>query len=212
MPASFSPRTRHWSLLMVLSPWLSPALAHHPMGGATPATLWQGLLSGIGHPIIGADHLVFLLAAGVLCGASRFVSSRQALLLAGLFACAAMAGTLLRVPGIAVPFGEGYVTVSLLVLAACLLLGRLPGLRLGAALSVAAGLAHGYAFGESVIGAETTPVAAYLAGLALTQVALMTGAYFVADGARRHSAGRALWTTRLAAIAAAAVAVVAMVR
>ena len=29
------------------------ALAHHPMGGALPQTLWHGLLSGIGHPVIG---------------------------------------------------------------------------------------------------------------------------------------------------------------
>ena len=43
------------------------------MGGATPATFWQGLASGVGHPVIGLDHLVFLLAAGVLFGAGRLV-------------------------------------------------------------------------------------------------------------------------------------------
>ena len=212
MPACFRRRTLRWPLLAILAGWLSPALAHHPMGGATPATLWQGLLSGVGHPVIGADHLVFLLAAGVLCGAGRIVTQRQALLLAGLFALAAMVGTVLRVPGVVVPFAEGFVAVSLLALAACLLLGRLPGLRLGVPLALAAGLAHGHAFGEAVIGAETTPVLGYLAGLALTEMALMIGAYFLADGGRRHSPARALWTTRLAGFAAAAVAMVALVR
>jgi urease accessory protein len=37
----------------------------------------------------------------------------------------------------------------------------------------AAGLAHGYAYGEAVIGAEATPLVAYLAGLALVQMALL---------------------------------------
>lgn len=212
MIACFRRHTLRWPLLVVLACWLSPALAHHPMGGATPATLWQGLLSGVGHPVIGTDHLVFLLAAGVLCGAGRMVSGAQALLLAAAFALTAMAGTVLRVPGVVAPFGEGLVAVSLLVLAACLLLGRVPALRLAVPLAAAAGLAHGYAFGESVIGAEATPVLGYLAGLALTQMALMIGAYFLADAGRRHSPGRALWSTRLAGFAAAAVALVALVR
>ncbi len=37
------------------------ARAHHPMGGQTPETFSQGLLSGFGHPIIGIDHLAFLI-------------------------------------------------------------------------------------------------------------------------------------------------------
>ena len=36
----------------------TPAQAHHPMGGATPGNWMEGLLSGWGHPIIGADHLL----------------------------------------------------------------------------------------------------------------------------------------------------------
>ena len=44
----------------------SPALAHHPFGGATPQSGWTGLLSGLGHPVMGPDHLVFLLVVGLL--------------------------------------------------------------------------------------------------------------------------------------------------
>ena len=44
-----------------------PAVAHHPMGGATPITLLEGLLSGFGHPIIGFDHLLFIFAVGIAC-------------------------------------------------------------------------------------------------------------------------------------------------
>jgi urease accessory protein len=43
-----------------------PALAHHPMGGATPVTFLQGLLSGFGHPVLGLDHLAALVVVGLL--------------------------------------------------------------------------------------------------------------------------------------------------
>ena len=42
----------------------SPAHAHHPfgMGDSTDLSALQGLMSGIGHPLLGPDHLLFLLA------------------------------------------------------------------------------------------------------------------------------------------------------
>src|SRR4051794_14567406 len=43
-----------------------PAHAHHFMGGALPQTWLEGLLSGLGHPVIGLDHAAFIVAAGFL--------------------------------------------------------------------------------------------------------------------------------------------------
>ena len=40
--------------------------AHHPFGGEAPKTIAEGLLSGIGHPVIGLDHIVFVIAVGLL--------------------------------------------------------------------------------------------------------------------------------------------------
>ena len=40
------------------------AWAHHFMGGGLPQTFTQGLLSGLGHPVIGLDHAAFIVAAG----------------------------------------------------------------------------------------------------------------------------------------------------
>ena len=56
--------------LMALSTVLTfaasaPAHAHHMLGGRTPVTFMQGLLSGLGHPVIGIDHLAFVVAMGV---------------------------------------------------------------------------------------------------------------------------------------------------
>ena len=51
------------ALLLVLA-GASPALAHHPFEGVEASSLTpvQGLISGLGHPLLGPDHLLFLLA------------------------------------------------------------------------------------------------------------------------------------------------------
>jgi urease accessory protein len=43
--------------------------------------------------------------------------------------------------------------------------------------ATAAGIFHGYAYGESIIGAEMTPLLAYLAGFALIQLIIAFAAY-----------------------------------
>ena len=43
----------------------SPAYAHHPLGGMPMETFTHGLLSGIGHPILGFDHLFFVVIVGI---------------------------------------------------------------------------------------------------------------------------------------------------
>lgn len=43
-----------------------PAWAHHAMGGEVPGTFAEGLLSGLAHPVIGLDHLAFILAVGLI--------------------------------------------------------------------------------------------------------------------------------------------------
>src|SRR5690349_25071494 len=50
------------------------ASAHHLMGGKTPSTFTDGILSGVGHPIIGPDHLAFLVALGIAVGVGRLSS------------------------------------------------------------------------------------------------------------------------------------------
>ena len=42
------------------------ASAHHFMGGQLPATSLAGLLSGLAHPVIGLDHLMVIIALGML--------------------------------------------------------------------------------------------------------------------------------------------------
>jgi urease accessory protein len=149
------------------------ALSHHPMGGATPATLMQGLLFGLGHPVIGFDHLAFILAVG-------FVTATTKLPLAVplSFVAASALGVLVCTAGWALPFVESLVALSVL-LAGVLLLwgGTMGGVTVALPLALF-GLFHGYAFGEAVLGAEATPVIAYLAGLAIVQSLMIYGLVF----------------------------------
>ena len=144
-----------------------PALAHHPMGGTTPQTFIHGLLSGIGHPIIGIDHLAFVAAIGL---AAAFTQARAMLPLA--FAGATVAGCGLIVAGITLPMTEVVITASVVLLGGLAMLGRTLPITMFAALIAVAGLFHGWAYGEAIVGAEPTPLLAYLLGFAITQFAI----------------------------------------
>ena len=92
----------------------SPALAHHPMGGKTPSTLTEGLLSGLGHPILGLDHLAALIAVGLV--ASRYASG--ALLLPVLWIVGMGLGAFAHMNSIDLPAGEILVAGSLVLIGA----------------------------------------------------------------------------------------------
>ncbi|MFL4967356.1 MAG: HupE/UreJ family protein [Xanthobacteraceae bacterium] len=153
---------------IALCVWLvltgSTALAHHVMGGKLPASLPDGLLSGLGHPIIGVDHLAAVIAVGLLAAAHRL----GPLLIVG-YVLAQVAGAAAHVQGTSVPAAEILVGLSVVALGALLLLHRaLPPAAILAAFGLA-GLFHGYALAESIVGAEPTPLYAYFAGFAAIQ-------------------------------------------
>ena len=126
----------------------------------TKVTPMAGLLSGIGHPLLGPDHLLFLLALG-LVGLQQSGRWMIALLATGL----AASGIGLLLPGL--PGAETLVALSL-VLVGLVLCGRLPRWTLLPAFAL-----HGYVLSASVIGWEATPVAAYLLGLLISQGTLL---------------------------------------
>jgi urease accessory protein len=171
----------------------APASAHHLMGGKLPSTFLEGLLSGLGHPIIGPEHLAVLLAVGVVVGATRL-----SLALPVAFIAAMAAGVEVHVSGIAVPAAEILVALSVVIVGLLLALGRALPVAAWAALFAVTGLLHGYAFGESIYGAEAAPLGAYLLGLVAVQSALTTGMALVV---RRMRAGLSGLAPRLAGAA-----------
>ncbi|WP_300295533.1 HupE/UreJ family protein [Ferrovibrio sp.] len=148
----------------------TPAFAHHAMDGQTPNTLATGLISGLAHPVIGLDHLAFILAAGLLAAPRA-----RGLVLPLAFVLASLAGVVVHLNGVDLPAGEILVAGSVLLLGILLVIPRRIDDSLFAAILALAGLFHGYAFGESIVGAETTPLGAYVAGLAIIQYGIAAG-------------------------------------
>jgi len=166
--------TVRFSRAVILSVPLSlaafPAFAHHMMGGRTPSTFMEGLLSGLGHPVIGLDHLAFLVAIGVAVGVFGLN-----LLLPIAFIVAMALGVLLHVNGAGLPGAELVVAASVLLAGGLLAWGRpLPVAAWGALFAIA-GLFHGYSLGESIYGADRSALGAYLLGLVAIQSLLAIG-------------------------------------
>jgi urease accessory protein len=166
--------TVRFSRAVILSVPLSlaafPAFAHHMMGGRTPSTFMEGLLSGLGHPVIGLDHLAFLVAIGVAVGVFGLN-----LLLPVAFIAAMALGVLLHVSGAGLPAAELVVAASVLLAGGLLAWGRPLPVAAWAALFAIAGLFHGYSLGESIYGADRSALGAYLLGLVVIQSVLAVG-------------------------------------
>ena len=177
--------TVRFSRAVILSVPLSlaafPAFAHHMMGGRTPSTFMEGLLSGLGHPVIGLDHLAFLVAIGVAVGVFGLN-----LLLPIAFIVAMALSVLLHVNGAGLPGAELVVAASVLLAGGLLAWGRpLPVAAWGALFAIA-GLFHGYSLGESIYGADRSALGAYLLGLVVIQSVLAIGVALLV----RHYGGR----------------------
>lgn len=183
----------------------TPALAHHAMDGETPSTLAQGLLSGLAHPVIGLDHLAALVGVGLL--SARFA---RGLGLPAIWVAAMVIGVGLHLRGLTLPFAEGFVALSLVAIGAAAAFRPTLPLAAAAALFAAAGLAHGYALGESIVGAEPAPLAAYLVGLGLVQAAITTGVALLARRLAAPTRDAAPAALRLAGLAIAAGGVAAL--
>lgn len=161
----------------------APAFAHHVMGGRIPATFGEGILSGLGHPVIGLDHLAAVVAVGCLAAAHRAVIA----LCIG-FVIAMMTGVVLHLYGATLPAAEILVALSVMALGTLMLRGRDMPTGSALVLFAMAGVIHGYALGESIYGAEPTPLYAYLLGLAVIQSAVALTAARIAGSIMKRSA------------------------
>ncbi|SMY06512.1 HupE/UreJ family protein [Flavimaricola marinus] len=158
----------------------SPALAHHPLGGLPMETLAHGLLSGVGHPVLGFDHLFFVALMGVAA-----VFTGRKMLAPAAYIGAMLVGCAMIYAGVALPAVEGVVVASLVVLGGIVLSGRSLSFAPALVLFAAFGLFHGAAFGGSIAGQEGgvggAVLLGYFVGLGLIQYAIALGAGWVAE-------------------------------
>lgn len=149
--------------------------AHHPNGYKLPESFGEGLLSGFGHPVIGIDHLVFIISMGLLS-----YSLRQRAMLPLAFVASTSLGTALHLNGVNIIGSEMLVATSVLLLGVAMISRiKLPSKALWLAAFSVSGVLHGYAYGESIVGAEATVISAYLIGFMTIQLVICYSAYLL---------------------------------
>ena len=169
----------------------TPALAHHPLGGMPMETFTQGLLSGVGHPILGFDHLFFIALVGIVAvfTCKRYVAPAA-------YIGAMLVGCLLMYAGVALPAKEVFIGLSLLVLGGLALSGRTPALVPVIGLFALFGLFHGSAFGDSIAaqegGAGMAVLVGYLIGLGAVQYLIALGSGWITENVWKASNAAAM--------------------
>ncbi|AXO15626.1 HupE/UreJ family protein [Thalassospira indica] len=119
----------------------TPALAHTGAGSVS------GFASGFGHPIGGLDHLLAMIAGGILASQQ---GGKSLWLLPVSFVAMMVVGGALGIAGVAVPFVELGIVGSVIVLGAVIALGK--HMPTGAAMALVGVLAifHGHAHGTEM--------------------------------------------------------------
>ena len=169
-PRQVAQRLHAWMLLLPVSLLAAPtAFAHHPMGGATPETFWQGLLSGLGHPVIELDHFMMIVALGVLVASWRKPAGFIGAFIAGTFV-GALAWDLHRIN-----YLEAGVALSLILVGVAILMNTRMHRVVAMMALLAGGFVHGLAYAETIVGAETAPIVAYLLGFSVVEFVIASG-------------------------------------
>lgn len=158
----------------LLSLLAGPVFAHHPLAGAPMETFTHGILSGVGHPILGFDHLAFVVLVGIAAACCRKLFSAPLGYIGGMFI-----GCLLMMAGITLPLAEVVIGASLLLMGYLVMSGRGMSSNMIMLAFGAFGLFHGSAFGESIVGQEAgygfTVAIGYLLGLGVAQYLIAIG-------------------------------------
>ena len=179
----------------------SVALAHHPLGGMPMETFVHGALSGIGHPILGFDHLFFVALVGVsaLYTAYRLWSPFA-------FIGAMLVGCLAASFGLVLPATEFIIGLSLLVLGYLVLTGRALSMPIALAAFAGFGLFHGAAFGGSIAAQEAAVgggvLIGYLLGLGVVQYAISAASGWIAWNVWRATEAAAIQARLAGAVVA----------
>lgn len=159
-----------FAMLALLVPVAALAHPGHAEGGA--------LAAGLVHPLGGVDHLVAMLAVGLMAGVA---GGRAALVLPLVFLGAMAAGGLGAMAGLALPLVEPVILASCVVLGAVLVLALRPALWQAAPVVALFGAAHGAAHGAE---APAGAAAGYALGFLIATAGLHAAGWLVARHAR----------------------------
>lgn len=182
------------AVIAVFAP--APVLAH------VEGTTSGGFVDGVLHPVLGIDHLVAMVAIGVLAALLR-----RPLVVPGAFLVGLLAGAGVGLAGGASPLGESAIALSVLALGVALAGAATSRADVAVPVAVAAaavaGALHGNAHG---LEAPATRPAVFVAGFVVATVVLHLAGGAVGVGVRTRPALR---SAVAGAVAAAGLGLVA---
>ena len=132
-----------------------------------PTTLLEGLLSGISHPAVGLDHLTFMVVVGLV---AALMPSGAALIAS--FVVASLIGVVIHAANYDFAYSEQLVAATVILAGLLLIAGYGSRRSIWLTFAVIAGLIHGYAFGETILGANRDVAGAYMLGVLGTVIAI----------------------------------------
>ena len=164
--------------------------SHHPLNGGIMESFNDGFLSGIGHPILGLDHLAFIVGIGLFSYISRKFYK---------FSFSFILGTLVGLIsirfGLYLPFYEIIVSFTLILLSYVILSNR--GIHSKVVLFSIFGIFHGWAYGAILLDKPLLNInilLGYSLGLFLTQLFIAFLGYQLFKFVKRFKSGNALIT------------------
>jgi len=150
----------------------------------------NGFWSGLLHPLTGIDHLLAMVAVGIL--AAAVTDRRIAWATPGAFVGGMVVGGILGIAGVGAGFVETTIAASVVVLGGLIAATLVPSFTAGAWVPVVAlgfGAIHGIAHGGEV--PESAHPALYVLGFVTATVALHLSGVVVGSTVGRRTAARA---------------------
>ena len=186
---------------LLLAAMVAPALAHTGAGSVS------GFAAGLHHPLGGLDHLLAMVAVGILAAQ---LGGRALWAVPAAFVGMMLVGGLAAMAGIGLPLVELGIVGSVVILGAVIALGRRLPLAGAVALAGVLAVFHGHAHGLEMPAAASG--LAYAAGFALATAGLHAAGIGLGLATRRlgEGVGRAVMRIGGAGVAAAGVALLGM--
>jgi urease accessory protein len=129
------------ALAALIAVTASPALAHTGVGSVS------GFSAGFGHPIGGLDHVLAMVAVGILAAQ---MGGRYIWMIPTAFVGMMIVGGVLGVAGVPVPFVEQGIIGSIIILGAVIAFGRRLPMAVAVTLVGVFAIFHGHAHGAEM--------------------------------------------------------------
>jgi urease accessory protein len=192
-----------YSFLSVIAHEYGLSVIAHEYGGG-------GILSGFLHPLLGLDHLLAMVAVGML---SAQLGGRAIWTVPAMFVTAMAIGGVLGIAGFEAPLAEYVITGSVLALGVAILSeGRVPT-SLAMVLVALFGAYHGNAHGTELPAATDTValIVAYVSGFLIATTGLHLIGVFLGMIAERNRQGTMILRTSGVLLAIMGIVLIAQV-